>query len=41
MVKISGQSIDQVVKKFQTKKVMTVDGTKTILNGSASPFADI
>ncbi len=35
MAKLSEQSIDQVVKKFRTKKVMTVDEIETILNCSA------
>jgi len=35
MAKLSEQSIDQVLKKFRTKKVMTVDEIETILNCSA------
>lgn len=35
MAQLSEQSIDQVVKKFRTQKVMTVDEIETILNCSA------
>jgi len=35
MAKLSKQSIDRVVKRFRTKKVMTVDEIETMLNCSA------